>query len=62
MNILTTLAFLLACGAFWYAWDARRLGKRAVMILEGKHLRTVVIDTQDGKVTIVREEYDADRP
>lgn len=60
MNTLIIFCLGFSIAAFVYAYRAYKLVKRSFAIIEAKKTRTVMIDTGDDNITVIREEYDTD--
>lgn len=59
MNILVTLAFILAFAAFVYAYLTHKKVKRILSVVDNPQSRTVTIDHTDGRITVLKEPYGA---
>jgi len=54
-DLLASVALALAAVALGYAIAAHRHSKAAFTIIENRNTRTVVVNTDDGKITVIKE-------
>lgn len=49
------ISFVASIGALVYAYRAYSLAKKSFYIINNRNTRTVTVDMQDGKVTVIKE-------
>lgn len=54
-DVLVGLTFCMSCLALAFAWSAHKHTKAAFHIIRNRATRTVTVDMNDGKVTVVKE-------
>lgn len=54
-NFMTGFAFCASIAALVLSWRAYKRSKQAFNIISNRKTRTVTVDMQDGRVTIIKE-------
>lgn len=55
LHTFVGLTFCIACAACILAWRSYKNSKAAFHIIRNRNTRTVTVDMNDGKVTVIKE-------